>query len=163
MTLAVQLSVAVACPVADGSEESEQLIWTLGGHTMTGSVSSMIQISCTHVLELPQASVADQVLLRRPVPLQPKRPVMSSVKLITSDCTGVQLSVALAAPVKSGLIEDSQLIVAGGGQKMVGFSRSVTVMIWLHVVLLPHASVTLQVLRSVTVPLQPGGTIFESV
>ena len=42
------------------------------------------------------------------------------------DAVGVQLSDAVAEPVMSGKTEDSQLMVAGGGQVNVGFSRSVT-------------------------------------
>lgn len=41
------------------------------------------------------------------------------------DAVGVQLSDAVAEPVVAGNLEDSQLIVAGGGQVNVGFSRSV--------------------------------------
>ena len=79
------------------------------------------------------------------------------------DPTGVQLSVALAAPVKSGDSGVSQLIVILGGQEMVGFSRSVMVIVWLQLLLLPHASVTLHVLLSVPVPLHPSGATSTSV
>jgi hypothetical protein len=37
----------------------------------------------------------------------------------------VQLSRAVAVPVTAGKTDDSQLIVAGGGQVIVGFSKSV--------------------------------------
>ena len=121
----MQLSVAVANPVCAGSDESEQLISTFFGQVISGSVSSMIQICCTHVLTLPQRSVAVQVLLRIPVPLQPNKRDSSSLYSITIEAWGVQLSDAVASPVKSGETEDSQLIVAGGGQVSVGFSKSV--------------------------------------
>src|SRR5687768_4063349 len=101
--------------------------------------------------------------MRRPVPLQPKRHDSLSVYPITSDPTGVQLSVALAAPVKSGDVEDSQLILAGGGQIKVGFSRSVMWMVCTQLVLLPHASVTFQVRWIVPVLLQPVGFVGLSV
>ena len=73
------------------------------------------------------------------------------------------MSNALAAPVASGVRGDSQLIVIGGGQEMVGFSRSVTVMICTQLELLPHASVTFHVLRIVPVPLHPSGATSTSV
>ncbi len=44
---------------------------------------------------------------------------------MTTEAVGVQLSDAVAVPVAAGNLEDSQLIVAGGGQVNVGFSRSV--------------------------------------
>ena len=82
---------------------------------------------------------------------------------MTMDASGVQLSDAVASPVKSGETDDSQLIVAGGGHNKVGFSKSVMCIVCVQLVLLPQASVTVQVLSSVPVLLHPRGTISISV
>src|SRR5690606_20755462 len=82
---------------------------------------------------------------------------------MTISCSAVQLSDAVAYPVMSGETEDSQLIVAAGGQVRVGFSRSVIVINCLQLVLLPHASVIVQVLSITPVWLQPDGTISISL
>ena len=59
-----QLSVALARPVFIGSVDSSHSMVMLAGHkVMTGGVLSSIVMICVHVLLLPQASVAIQVLL----------------------------------------------------------------------------------------------------
>ena len=73
------------------------------------------------------------------------------------------MSDAVASPVKSGETDDSQLIVAGGGQVKVGFSKSVMRIVCVQLALLPQASVTIQVLSRVPVLLHPRGTISTSV
>jgi hypothetical protein len=61
--VASQLSVAVANPVLPGSVEEEHSIETFGGQVMAGGVLSTIVICCKQVLEFPQSSVADHVLV----------------------------------------------------------------------------------------------------
>ena len=60
-----QLSVAVAGPpVSNGSVLSVHSIVTSAGHNViVGGVLSSTVITCEHVLLLPQASVANQVLV----------------------------------------------------------------------------------------------------
>jgi hypothetical protein len=156
-TVGLQLSVPVACPVFDGAEESEQLISILAGHVIAGAFISTILICCMQVVVFPHRSVADQVLRSIPVPLHPNNPDTLSVCATTNKFTGVQLSDATATPVKSGETESSQLIVAGGGQFNIGFSRSVIRIVCVQLALLPQASDTRQVLLKVPVPLQPRG------
>ena len=55
------------------------------------------------------------------------------------------MSVALALPVAAGSVDLSHSTVAGGGQTMAGGVVSTTVMIWLQVAALPHASTAVQV------------------
>jgi hypothetical protein len=58
-----QLSVAVAVPVAVDVLSSWQFTVVLPGHVITGAVISCTVIVCTHVLELPDGSVAFHVLV----------------------------------------------------------------------------------------------------
>ena len=57
-----------------------------------------------------------------------------------------QLSVAVALPVFAGKVLAVHSIVVFGGQVIIGGVLSSTRMVWLHVVILPHASVAFQVL-----------------
>lgn len=59
----VQLSVAVADPVAGGKVLSVHSIVTLAGQVMTGGTLSSTNMVCKQVLELPQSSEAIQVRL----------------------------------------------------------------------------------------------------
>ena len=56
-----QLSDAVAVPVAAGKVLAPQETVVFPGHVIVGARLSSITIVCTHVLELPQSSVAVQV------------------------------------------------------------------------------------------------------
>ena len=58
-----QLSVAVATPVAADVLSSWQFTVTLAGQVIIGAVTSCTVIVCTHVLELPDTSVAFHVLV----------------------------------------------------------------------------------------------------
>ena len=56
----LQLSVAVARPVVAGANDEVQDTVTSGGNVIVGGVTSITEIVCEHVDELPQASVALQ-------------------------------------------------------------------------------------------------------
>jgi len=56
-----------------------------------------------------------------------------------------QLSVAVATPVAFVEVESVHAIVLFVGQVMTGGVVSVTVMVWLAVLVLPHASLAVQV------------------
>lgn len=58
-----QLSVAVAVPVNAGNVLSVQRIVTFAGQVTAGGVLSSTKIVWIQVLELPQSSVANQVLV----------------------------------------------------------------------------------------------------
>ena len=58
-----QLSVAVAVPVAAGKVFVPHSMVTFEGHVIPGARLSSTTIICVHVLELPQSSVATQVLV----------------------------------------------------------------------------------------------------
>lgn len=96
---ASQLSVAVAVPVAAGNVLVAHWIVIFVGHVMTGGVLSSITMVCTHVLELPQSSVACHVRWMDPSCGQPP-PTVTSVKVIVGVAS--QLSVAVAVPVFAG-------------------------------------------------------------
>ena len=77
--VAVQLSVTpVGTPVFVGNFESLQLIVLSVGQVKLGLVSSLIKIFCKQVDVLPHLSVAVQVRLMVPVPLQPVNAPLSS-------------------------------------------------------------------------------------
>ena len=59
----LQLSVAVAVPVADGSVDAPQLTVTSAGSLMVGLVLSTIVMTCVLLLLFPAASVAVHVLV----------------------------------------------------------------------------------------------------
>jgi hypothetical protein len=63
MTPTLQLSVAVAVPVLAGNVTAVHSIVISTGHVMIGGVLSSTVIVCTHVVLLPQSSVALQVLV----------------------------------------------------------------------------------------------------
>ena len=55
----------------------------------------------------------------------------------------LQLSVAVAIPVVAGSVLDVHCIVTLAGQVITGGVLSSTVMVWVHVLEFPHASVAL--------------------
>ena len=57
----LQLSEAVASPVAFGSVEAAQSTVASGGQVMVGAAVSLTVMVCTQLAELPQPSVAVQV------------------------------------------------------------------------------------------------------
>ena len=63
MVTGLQLSVAVATPVAVLVLLAWQFTVTLAGQVITGAVTSCTVIVCTQVLKLPVTSVAFQVLV----------------------------------------------------------------------------------------------------
>ena len=108
------------------------------------------------VLLFPQASVASQVLLivyscgQAP-------PVVTSLKSTAG--AGSQLSEAVAEPVLAGSVLSSHSTVMLAGQRVItGGVLSSTVMVWAQVLLLPHASVAIQVRVMIDSCGQPPGT-----
>jgi hypothetical protein len=94
--VASQLSVAVAVPLAPpGAVLAEHCIVIFGGQVITGGVLSSTKMVCVQLLELPQSSIARQVLVivyscgHAP-------PTVTSVEVIVG--VESQLSVAVAVP-----------------------------------------------------------------
>jgi hypothetical protein len=96
MTLASQLSVAVAEPVAAGAELVLHCIVILVGQVTTGGVLSSTKIVCAQLLELPQSSIAVNVLVivnscgHAPAVVTSENPMVGVPS---------QISVAVALPV----------------------------------------------------------------
>ena len=93
-----QLSVAVAVPVALGFVLEAHEIVIFEGQAITGGTLSIAVITCVHVLEFPQASVARQtrvIVRRHTLPVM----VVENTVGVTEE---VQLSVAVAKPVLAG-------------------------------------------------------------
>ncbi len=100
MVTALQLSVAVALPVAAGSVDAPQATVISLGSVRTGLVLSTIVITWVDVLKLPTASVAVQV---RVILL----PEVTSLNVTTGV---LQLSVAVATlPHPDGVVAEPQL------------------------------------------------------
>jgi hypothetical protein len=68
VTSPAQLSVAVACPVADGRVLAVHSIVTAGGMVKTGLTLSTIVMVCCFVTEFPFTSVNVQLLTKEEVP-----------------------------------------------------------------------------------------------
>jgi hypothetical protein len=137
-----QLSVAVVVPVFEGSVLSVHSIVTFAAHmVIVGGVLSSIEISCVHEVELPHASVAVQILS---IPASQSAPTLKSLKVRTG--LGSQLSVAVLIPVLDGSVLSVHSIVTFAAHVIIGGVLSSTVIVWRHVLALPHASVAVQVL-----------------
>jgi hypothetical protein len=140
--LGSQLSVAVADPVSKGSEESSQFIVTSGGQVINGGILSSTNICCRHVLELPQSSVAIQVLeIIRSWGHPPA--AVTSEKVTAGELS--HASDAVAEPVLPGAVLAVHDIVVFDGQLMTGGILSVKVIICIQVIMLPLLSVAFQV------------------
>jgi hypothetical protein len=136
-----QLSVAVAVP--DWLIDAPQLTVTFAGQVTTGAVVSTIVIVCRQSLPmLPQASVAVQV--RVMVDSLAQEPG-ATLSLAETAGAGSQLSVAVAVPVPEAAVEALHSTVTFAGHVMTGAVESTRVIVWLQLLLLPHASVAVQV------------------
>src|SRR6186713_932227 len=140
---ASQLSVAVAVPLLAGSVLAVQRMVIFAGQVMVGAALSSTKMVCTQVDELPQSSVAFQVLF-----------IVYSCghapATVTSDeeIVGVpsQLSVAVAVPVLAGSVLPVQTLVIFAGQVNTGPTLSSTNMVCTHEAELPQSSAAFQVL-----------------
>ncbi len=96
-----------------------------GGHVITGGVASCTRINWIHVLELPQSSVAIHVLVIVKV--------CGPVGFDTSVCVMVgvvsQLSVAVAVPVTTGLVDAEHSIETLFGHVIAGGRLSSTTIV----------------------------------
>ena len=134
----------MAVPVPDGLVDAPQLIVIFAGQVTTGAVVSTIVIVCRQSLPtLPQASVAVQV--RVMVDSLAQEPG-ATLSLAETAGAGSQLSVAVAVPVPEAAVEALHSTVTFAGHVMTGaVESSSTVIVWLQLLLLPHASVAVQV------------------
>jgi hypothetical protein len=132
-----QLSVADALPVFAGKVLAAQSMVTFTGQVIVGGAVSSTVMIWLHVEKLPQASCAfhDRVIVFRCGQL----PVTTTSVDVMAKVE--QLSVAVAEPVLAGRVLAVHCIVTLAGHDTVGAIRSFTVMIWLHVLELPQASV----------------------
>jgi hypothetical protein len=106
---------------------------------LSGQITVM---SWSQLASLPQASLAVQCLVICFIVEQSPATTVS-LELITG--FGSQLSVAVALPVSAMFVDAPQARIFAGGQVITGLLVSLTVMVWLAVVLLPQASVAVQV------------------
>jgi hypothetical protein len=97
-----------------------------GGHVITGAILSSTEMLWTHELELPQSSVALQVLLIV-LSCGQAPPTVASVKVTIGDVS--QWSVAVALPVLEGKVLAVQVIVTFTGQVITGGVASERVII----------------------------------
>jgi hypothetical protein len=143
--VASQLSVAVAVPLLPpGAVLAVHSMVILGGqNVITGGVLSSTKMVWRHVLELPQSSVARQVLLivyscgHAPA-------TVTSVDVIVGVAS--QLSVAVAVPfAPPGAVLAVHWIVRFGGHVITGGVLSSTKMVCRHVLELPQSSVAIHV------------------
>src|SRR6266705_5072806 len=116
---------------------------------MTGGVVSRTVMVWTQRELLPQASVAIQVRAMTLVALQLF--VTESLKLTL---TAPQPSWAVATPVEFVPVSAGHSSTRFGGQVMTGGVVSRTVMVWRQLLLLPQASVAVQVRAMTLVPPQ---------
>lgn len=137
-----QLSVAEAVPVAGGSVLAVHKTVRFAGHMITGGVSSRTMMTCRHVLELAQSSVARQVRFRMNC-CGPPVEIVTSVKEIVGVAS--QISVAVAVPVLTGNVPLAHMIVMFGGHVMSGGALSSMIIFWMQVLELLQSSVAFQV------------------
>src|SRR4030095_9943919 len=115
--VASQLSVSVALPVLAGNVLAVHSIVIFGGHVIIGASLSSTVMICSHVLLLPQSSVALQILVIPP-PAEQDPLTVTSLKVIVGAVS--QLSVAVALPVLAGNVLAVHSIVIFGGHVIIG-------------------------------------------
>lgn len=135
-----QLSVAVAVPVADGSVEILHTADTSAGQLITGAVLSSTTMVTLHVAVLPQSSDAVHVLVS--VYDCPQVPGNVSVTMVKATVAS-QASIAIAKP-NEGVVPHS-IGLTTIGQVITGGVVSSTLMVCMHTLVLPEASVAVQV------------------
>src|SRR5437867_4083466 len=140
MATALQVSVAVAMPLALVLVSAGHSKIRSGGHVTTGLVMSRTVIVCTQLLLLLQASVAVQV---RAITL------VAAQLLVTESLyrmvTWLQVSCAVATPVALVVVIAGHSRTRSGGQVILGPLMSRTVIICTQLTLLLQPSVAVQV------------------
>src|SRR5216117_984972 len=144
--LASHASVAVAAAKLGAAGQS--IVLGGGSAPITGAVMSRTLMVWLAVLLLPQASVAVQVRTCTTGQL----PLLVSTKVNVGLASQVSVAVAVA---KLGVAGQS-IVLAAGKAAITGAVMSRTLMVWLAVLLLPQASVAVQVRTCTTgqVPLR---------
>src|SRR6267142_1044336 len=145
----LQVSWAVATPVALVLVSAGQSSTRSGGQVMVGLVISRTVIFWTQLIELLHWSEAVQVRRITLVPLQPL--LTESLKRTV---TWLHVAWAAATPGALVLVSAGHSSTRSGGQLKVGLVESRTVMVWMQLALLPQASVAVQVRAMVSVPPQ---------
>jgi hypothetical protein len=148
-TASEHASVAVARPVAAGSVDWPHSTTMSAGKLRCGAKLSRMTRVWTAVALLPQESVATHVRAIVPVP-QPVRAAWSEYETVGDE----HASVAVAWPVAAGRTECPHSIAASPGARSTGAVVSATVIVCRADVLLPQASVAVQVRVIVPVPPQ---------
>jgi len=132
--------VPVADPVASGNVLDTHCTVTSDGQVINGGVLSSTKMIWLQVDVFPHASVVFQV--RMIVFSCGQEPfTITSVEVIKKV---EQLSVADAEPVLAGSVLAEHSIVTFTGHVVCGDVLSSTVMVWLHELKFPHASVAFQ-------------------
>ena len=135
-----QASVAVTVVISTGGSVALHPSVTVGGQVMVGGVmSTILVIVCEQVAVLPHASVAMYVLIVVSI-----QPLIVDASL-TCDTVGVpQASVAVTVVISTGGSVALHPSFTVGGQVITGgVISTIRVMVWLHVAVLPHASVAM--------------------
>src|SRR6266702_3439197 len=124
MVTALQVSWAVATPVALVVLSAGQSSTRSGGQVMVGLVVSRTMMVCTQLALLPQASVAVQV--RKMVSVAPQLLLTESLYVIS---TALQVSVAVAMPLALVEVSAGHSKVRFDGQVITGRVVSRTVIV----------------------------------
>jgi hypothetical protein len=132
----VQLSLAVAVPVLAGSVLSVQSTVISAGQVMDGGTVSLMVMNCVHCAVLPHESVAVHVRIKAAGHMPP-----GAVSEKSKTGEPPQLSVAVAVPVSLGVVPPVQSIVISPGHVITGGVLSNTVIVCVHVAVLPQSSV----------------------
>src|SRR3989442_15272766 len=140
----LQVSVAVATPVALVRVSAGQLSVTTAGQVMLGGLVSCTVMVWTQLALLVHASVAVQVLFFLMIRRPPRSTLFPYTTLFRS-----QVSVAVATPVALVRVSAGQLSVTPAGQVMLGGLVSWTVMVWTQLGRLVQASVAVQLRKIV--------------
>jgi hypothetical protein len=141
VTPAPQLSVVTMAPgFAAGTKAAHDTV-TFAGQVIVGGAMSSTCITCAHVAELPQRSVAVYTLVSVRLFAQTKLLVMSGATVTVT--APAQLSEVTIAPVFGAGTKEAQATVTFAGQAMVGATLSNTRIVWAHVALLPQMSVAM--------------------
>jgi hypothetical protein len=136
VTVPPQLSDAVTEAMLGAGTAEKHWTATAPGQVIDGGVVSTNVMCWTHEEWFPHASVAVHVRLI-PVPAQLVVPGASAK--VTSTVPA-QLSVAVAVPVFAGAVDAPHGSWASPGQVIEGGVVSLTVIVWVQLAWLPHAS-----------------------
>src|SRR6266700_1393287 len=126
LVTALHVSVAVAMPVRFVVGARVHSMVMSAGQTITGGTVSLKLMVCTQPLLLPQASRADQVRRMAALPVQL---VVANTSAKLMFVMTLQVSVAVATPVRFVVGASVHSMVIFGGQTITGGTVSLKLMV----------------------------------